>query len=204
MEEYKYYYEGAEFYCYPGTNVLINKFGIRDREQLEIAERKITALKALEFEEQSFKGKLDYEYILSIHYYLFCDLYEWAGKIRVGEFMFKGDSMFFRACYIEQGFDTFYKKLLSENFLKGLPKDKFCERLAYYMGELNTLHPFREGNGRTSRLYFKQLAKQAGYQLIFSNVSKDELLDADISAFNCQYGPLIRVLDKVVSVNIRQ
>ena len=69
------------------------------------------------------------------------------------------------------------------------------------MGELNALHPFREGNGRTSRLYFKQLAKQAGYQIKFSNVSKDELLNADIAAFNCKYDPLIRVLDKVVLSN---
>lgn len=200
MDEYNYYYEGAEFYCYPNTKVLINKFNIRDKEQLETVERRITALKALEFEEKSFKGNLDYDYLLSIHNYLFCDLYEWAGKIRVGEFMFKGDSMFFRACYIEQGFNDFYRKLSDENFLKGLSKDRFCERLAYYMGELNVLHPFREGNGRTSRLYFKQLAKQAGYQLKYSNVSKDELLDADISAFNCEYEPLIKVLDKIVMV----
>ncbi|MCH5211441.1 MAG: Fic family protein [Oscillospiraceae bacterium] len=201
MDEYKYYYKGADFYCYPDTKVLINKFGIRDSEQLETVERKITALKTLELEEKPFNGNLDYKYLLSIHHYLFCDLYEWAGKIRVGEFMFKGDSMFFRACYIEQGFDSFYNKLLNENFLKVLDKNKFCERLAYYMGELNALHPFREGNGRTSRLYFKQLAKQAGYQIKFSNVSKDELLNADIAAFNCKYDPLIRVLDKVVLSN---
>ncbi len=198
MDKYKYYYEGAEFYCYPETNVLINKFGIRDDEKLENVERKITALKALEFEEKPFDGDLDYDYLLSIHHYLFCDLYEWAGKIRVGEFMFKDDSMFFKAAYIEQGFNSFYKKLCEENFLKGLPKDKFCERLAYYMGELNALHPFREGNGRTSRLYFKQLAKRAGYQLVFSNVSKEELLKADISAFNCEYELLAGALEKIV------
>ncbi len=198
MDEYKYYYEGADFYCYPNTKVLINKFGIYDEKQLENIERKITALKALEFEENPFDGSLDYDYLLSIHRYLFGDLFEWAGKTRVGEFMFKGDSMFFKASYIEQGFNNFYKKLSDENFLKDLPKDKFCKRLAYYMGELNALHPFREGNGRTSRLYFKQLAKRAGYQLIFSNVSKKELLKADISAFNCEYEPLIRVLEKIV------
>ena len=67
------------------------------------------------------------------------------------------------------------------------------------MGELNAIHPFREGNGRTVRLYFQQLAKKAGYKLKFSNVTKDELLNADISAFNREYELLITVLGKVVS-----
>ena len=107
--------------------------------------------------------------------------------------------MFFRAIHLEQGFIAYYEKLKSENFLIGLDKTIFCERLAYFMGELNALHPFREGNGRTSRLYFKQLAKNAGRALTFSNVTIDELLNADISAFNCDYEPLIKVLNKVVS-----
>lgn len=106
--------------------------------------------------------------------------------------------MFFRACHIEQGFMDFHNKLLKENFLKGLTKNEFCQLLSYFMGELNALHPYREGNGRTSRIFFKQLATDAGYNLKFSNTAKEELLNADIAAFNCQYEPLIKVLEKVV------
>ena len=198
MQEYDYYYEGADFYCYPDTKILINKFDIKDSKVLTEIERKITATKTLEFENNPVDGDFSLEYLCNIHYFLFCDLYDWAGKIRVGDFMFKGDSMFFRACYIEQGFNDFYNKLYKENFLKELCKNKFCERLAYFMGELNALHPFREGNGRVCRLYFKQLAKKAGYNIEFSHTTTEELLNADIQAFNRKYEPLISILEKTV------
>jgi len=67
------------------------------------------------------------------------------------------------------------------------------------MGEVNALHPFREGNGRTARLYFKQLCISAGYDLEFHKTSKDALLHADIRAFNREYEPLIKVLSVVIS-----
>ena len=92
-----------------------------------------------------------------------------------------------------------YGELKSENFLKGLDKTKFCVRMAYYMGFLDAIHPFRDGNGRTMRLYFSQLAEQAGYELMFNKVTKEELLEADIAAFNCNYAPLINLFDKIIS-----
>ena len=141
----------------------------------------------------------DFEHFSNIHKFLFEDLYEWAGKIRDGDFMFKGDSMFYRACYIESGFNEMYGKLEKENFLKGLDKSSFCERLAYYMGFVDAIHPFREGNGRTMRLYFQQLAEQAGYEIAFSDTTKEELLEADISAFNTDYEPLITLLKRIVT-----
>ena len=85
MQEYKYYYSGAEFYCYPDTKTLINKFGIKNDEDLEVVERKITALKALEFEENPIEGKFDLAHICKIHKYLFGDIFEWAGQIRGGD-----------------------------------------------------------------------------------------------------------------------
>jgi cell filamentation protein len=199
MQEYEYYYEGVEFYCYPNTKILVNKFGLKDSEKLEEIERRITFAKTAEYEKKPLKGKFDFEHFCAIHNFLFCDIYEWAGKIRDGEFMFKGDSMFFRACYIEQGFNDFYRKLQKEDLLQGLSKPEFCKRLAYFMGELDAIHPFREGNGRTSRLYFKQLAQNAGYGLEFSKVTKEALLEADIAAFNCDYSLLVGVLGETIS-----
>jgi len=200
MQKYEYEYAGADFYCYPNTNTLINKMQIKDSEKLAEIERMITLAKDADFENNPIKGNFNLKYLCKIHHYLFCDIYDWAGKLRGGDYMFKGDTMFFRAIYLEQGFTDYYAKLKNENFLKGLEKSVFCERLAYFMGELNALHPFREGNGRTARLYFKQLAKNAGYKLKFSNVTADELLSADIAAFNREYEPLIEVLNNVVSV----
>ncbi len=70
--------------------------------------------------------------------------------------------------------------------------------MAYYMGEINALHPFREGNGRTAREFFRQLSLNAKYTLDFSKTEKEELLTADIEAFNGKYDKLINILEKVI------
>lgn len=70
------------------------------------------------------------------------------------------------------------------------------DRLAYYMGEINALHPFREGNGRTQRVYFHQLAMEAGYNLDFNHIPHEELLAADIAAFDQNYIPLKAILER--------
>ena len=70
--------------------------------------------------------------------------------------------------------------------------------MAYYMGEINALHPFREGNGRTLREYFRQLSLNANFILDFSKTEKDKLLMADIEAFNGLYTRLIKILDGAI------
>jgi cell filamentation protein len=165
MQEYEYYYEGAEFYCYPQTDILINKFGFLYNEKIAEIERKYSNAKTQELEKHPIKG----------------------------------DNMFYRFHYIEQGMRDMHTKLVKEDYLKGLDKENFCKRLAYYMGELDAIHPFREGNGRTMRLYFKQLAIESGWRLEFHLITKEELLAADIAAFNTDYEPLIDVLNKIVS-----
>jgi len=92
------------------------------------------------------------------------------------------------------------KNLEKEIILCGLSKLNFIERMAYYMGEINALHPFREGNGRTSREFFRQLSLNANYILDFGKTEKEELLAADIEAFNGQYERLIKILEKAISV----
>ena len=101
--------------------------------------------------------------------------------------------------YIESHAAEIHEKLKQSNFLTGLGKTDFIVKLAHFMGEINALHPFREGNGRTARLYFKQLSINAGYDLEFHKTSKEALLNADIQAFNREYEPLIQVLNRVVS-----
>jgi len=91
------------------------------------------------------------------------------------------------------------KNLQKENSLYGLAKSKFIEKTAYYMGEINALHPFREGNGRTCREFFRQLSLNANYTLDFSKTDKEELLTADIEAFNGKYEKLIKILEKAIN-----
>lgn len=199
MQDYKYYYEGAIFYCYPDTNILINKFHIKDEAELDKIESRISSLKAIELRNKICENKFDFKHFCAIHHYLFCDIYEWAGQARKGGFMSKGNTIFANSDFIESLFNDFYEKLQSENFLKGLGKQDFCERLAVYMGGVNYIHPFREGNGRTSRLYFAQLAENARYKLLFNKIDKDELLLADVLAYQGNYRLLIDILNQITT-----
>jgi cell filamentation protein len=142
----------------------------------------------------------DLNTLCKIHKIIFGDIYEWAGQIRKGDFLSKGGSIFCRGQYITENANKIFGNIFEEKYLCGLKKVKFIERIAYYMGEVNALHPFREGNGRICREFFRELSLNANYILDFSQMEKDELLEADIEAFNGQYGKLLKILDKAVVV----
>ncbi len=89
--------------------------------------------------------------------------------------MSKGASLFCRHEFITAEGERIFGQLRKENALRSLPQDNFCERLAYYFGEINALHPFREGNGRTQRTMLEAIAKQAGYNLDFRGVSRETM-----------------------------
>jgi cell filamentation protein len=198
MEKYDYTYEGSESYCYPGTNVLKNKLSIRDDNALTIAEREITSLKLLKLYNMPIINEFNLDALCKIHKIIFEDIYEWAGQIRRGDFLSKGNSIFCRGPYIVENAKTIFKNIKSEKYLSGINKQDFIKRMAYYMGEINALHPFREGNGRTAREFFRQLSLNAKYKLDFSKMEKEELLIADIEAFNGKYNKLIKILEIVV------
>jgi cell filamentation protein len=200
INEYEYNYQKHDdFYCYPNSTVLINKFDIRDKETLNETEREMTGLNIAALENKPTRGNFDLKHLKSIHRFIFGDIYDWAGKIREGDFLIKGDSIFCRAMFIENMAADIHAKLKADKFLRSLEKPDFISKLAFYMGEINALHPFREGNGRTQRLYFKQLCKKAGYDLEFSKSEKNALVKADIAAFNRDYSLLIEILDNIVS-----
>ena len=189
-------YEGDDFYCYPETKVLMNRFDIRDYDKLQEIEREFTLAKIALISTDPPKGVFNLKYLQKIHRYIFDEVYTWAGRIRGGQFFSKGTTEFCRAPMIYTYADNVFGKLKNENWLRGLDREIFIERLAYFMGEINTLHPFREGNGRTQRVFFTELARRAKYDLDFGNVNGDTLLEADIAAYNKDYKPLITLLDQ--------
>jgi cell filamentation protein len=198
LEQYDYTYEGSEGYCYPGTNVLKNKLHIKDDDALTIAEREITSLKLLTLYNMPIMKKYDFTGLCKIHEIIFSDIYEWAGNVRLGDFFAKGNSIFCRGQHITENARKIFGNIYNENNLCGLTKQIFIERMAYYMGEINALHPFREGNGRTLREFFRQLALNANYILDFSKTENKNLLQADIEPFNGQYNRLIKILKEAV------
>ena len=192
-------YEGEDFYCYPNTNILVNRFGIKNYEKLQEIERDYTTAKIVLISATPFKGVFDLKYLQKIHKFIFEDVYSWAGHIRGGKFFAKGDAVFCVADMIPAYAENIFGKLRSEKWLRGLGRTEFIERLAYYMGEVNALHPFREGNGRTQRVFFVELARRAKYELDYSQTEPDELLEADIAAYNKYYTLLTALLERMLT-----
>ena len=195
-QEYAYSYDDEEDrkYCYPGTNVLINKADIRELESLHEFERRYSALRAFELMKRGVTGDFSLRHLCSIHKYLFQDIYSWAGKIRTVDIA-KGN-MFCKVQYIQDSFDSVLSDLKTENFLKDIEDiSNMSERLAFYLSELNAIHPFREGNGRTQRLYCHQLCVLNGrFELHFENTNKNAMVNASISSFMKDYTPMNEVI----------
>ncbi|MBR3157196.1 Fic family protein [Candidatus Saccharibacteria bacterium] len=175
-------------YCYPNTRILRNKFDIHDLDELSDAERRLAKYRARELFESPIEGKFDFKHLQAIHKYLFQDVYAWAGEVRTVDIA-KGN-LFCRYFAIEEEAKRIFGELKSEKYLIGLNVGDFGKRLAYYLAEINALHPFREGNGRTQREFVRQLAYQNGYFLSFAGVSKEQMIKASVAGFKLNYTPM--------------
>lgn len=148
--------------------MLDNKLGITSSIKLANEEEKITKIKALElfdtkkideFEVGTFKGLAD------IHKYLFCDIYSFAGKIRK-ENIAKGNFRFASSIYLEDVL----------NKIDGMPQDTFENIIKKYV-EMNIAHPFREGNGRSTRIWLDLILKKELNKVVdWSKVDKNDYL----------------------------
>ena len=174
-----------KIYCYPDSDVLKNRMGIRDKEQLGRLEKRLTMLRILELVDKPVQGRFELKHLQSIHKYIFQDIYDWAGKIRKVDIA-KGN-MFCNAKFIESQAEEIFRKLKEENYLLGLNEKEISVRLAYYFSEINALHPFREGNGRCQREFIRTLALHADYVINFANVSREEMIRASEDSFLCDY-----------------
>ena len=163
MRDYSYEYEWDLEYCYPHSNVLKNKLNITNSHALEIAEREITSLKLAYAKKIPIKGTFDLTHLQAIHHFLFSDIYEWAGQLRHVNIA-KGNQ-FCLAMHLNTYAQKLFSGLRKENYLTDCPN--IAHRLAFYLSELNVLHPFREGSGRTQRLFIEYLAAMLDITLIF-------------------------------------
>ncbi|MCP4140358.1 MAG: hypothetical protein GY755_08735 [Chloroflexi bacterium] len=183
-------------YLIPGTNTLKNNLAIRDAEKLEAAERKYTSTRAAIAQNNPVPGNLDFQHLKAIHRDLFQDVYEWAGQTRSVNI---AKSTSFAPV---QNIDTFAKatfdQLKTENGLQGLDRESFTERAAHYLGEINALHPFREGNGRAQRAFIDTVAARAGYSFDWSRISQKEMINASIHSFNIDSSKMASLLDKAL------
>ncbi|MDD2971710.1 MAG: Fic family protein [Lachnospiraceae bacterium] len=183
-QEYEYFYEdeGDTKYCYPGSNVLINKLDIRELELLHEAERDYSAVRQAELLMQGVTGDFSFQHLCAIHRQLFQDIYAWAGTVRSVDIS-KG-TIFCLVQFIEDQFTYLYRQLKRDDFLMDISdKEKMSVRLAYYLAEINMIHPFREGNGRTQRVYIEQLCMKNGrFEIDFTEAAKEGMIEASVAS----------------------
>lgn len=186
------------------NGTLVNKLGIIDQKKLEEAERIITR----EAEKTLPKFSLNFDGLKKIHQHLFQDVYEWAGQTRTSTLQKDLDSPAFTPpTLIEKYAHQIFTELKDKNHLQNLDKDSFSKEAAHLFGHINNLHPFREGNGRTQRIFIEEVAKQAGYEIDFSEITKERMIQASIE-FN-QGNPrkmqeiFIESMDKKLIENLR-
>lgn len=192
-----YSLEGTHKDCYPDTTVLINKLDIRNQKMLNVAELRIVISMTMKIEKEIKFNNVDFNFYKNLHKQLFDDLYEWAGTVRNINISKKG-TVFCNSDDIERIGKLKFDRLKSLNFLKNTPKDQFLDELTELYHDLNMLHPFREGNGRTLRLFITLLVRNAGYNLNFSECDSDMLMIATIKAAQGDLSMLREVFSDIV------
>lgn len=181
------------------TGVLKNLLDISSDKELEDAEADITSAIIASTPDEPALGEFDLDHLKNIHWELFHAIYSWAGEIRTVEIA-KGNTRFANSDAIEQAARELFEKLHTENLLKDLPRDEYVKHLAHYYSEINILHPFREGNGRTQRVFFSQLAAQADYRLAWERMDGDENLRICIAAYEGDESPLTAMLGQLLEL----
>ena len=146
--------------------LLKNKLGINNEIELAKEEERITKIKAIELFETGKLNKFEvgtFKRLAEIHKYLFQDIYEFAGKIRT-ENISKNNFRFVSSMYLE---DALMK-------IDKMPQSNFDEIVEKYV-EMNIAHPFREGNGRSTRIWLDMiLKKEIGKVVDWSKIDKED------------------------------
>ncbi len=177
-------------YCYPGTPVLKNKLDLRTQAELDEFETFMSMQRA---QEPLRKGRLTTNYYRAIHRHLFQDVYHWAGRIRTVR-MTKGGSPFCFPENIDRQMHQIFSELEAENEFRDLTPEVFAAKAAHFLSELNAMHPFREGNGRTQTSFLLILADQAGHPLDLERLDPNAMLHAMIASFHGDETPLVELL----------
>ena len=167
--------------CYPGTSVLINKLNIRTQSQLDENELVLTSAKILQIELAPMNEEPDFAYLKQLHRIMFGELYDWAGTIRTSN-MSKLRTAFCPADQIESLAAEIFSRLQGLHYFRDFSREELIAELADLYDSLNYLHPFREGNGRVQRLYFRQLTRWIGHSLNFAAIDSDRMMIATIHA----------------------
>ena len=182
-------------YTYENSTVLRNKLDLRAQADLDAFEAEISNARA---QEPFPPGDLDFEHYKAIHHHLFQDVYDWAGHARTVRIS-KGGHPF---CFPENIGDQaqkLFKALADDHYLKGIDAALFARKAAHFLSELNVIHAFREGNGRSQLSFFAIVADHAGHPLNFEKLDPEIMLDAMIASFDGDEDVLASIIAELVA-----
>ena len=167
-------------YTYKGTDILKNKLGIKDEKLLKEYETRIVAFKIATISTVILPMYYTPERLKFIHKYLFDDIFYFAGEYRE-ENITKGNFRFSEFEYIEENIQRIFNNIKIDE-MKKMSFNDFVKQISYIMTELNVLHPFREGNGRTIRELVREICFDCGYVIDWYEINHDDILRASIKA----------------------
>lgn len=184
-------------YVDPDSGLLRNLPGITDAARLRQAEADLSLAALLDLSTRVLRGGYDLPHLQAFHREIFGDLYPWAGEIRTVAIA-KTD-LFCLPQHIESYANTVLNGLADERYLRGLPRERFVDRCTHYYAEVNAIHPFREGNGRTQRAFFRQLTREAGWPVDWSRLDAQSNATASIASLRGDNQPLRALLSRLIA-----
>ena len=167
-------------YVYEGTEILKNRLNIKNEKRLKEYEVKMVAVKTAILMKENKKHNFDEEYFKYIHYFLFCDVYDFAGIYRE-ENILKDNFIFSDFRYISDNIKDIFKKINIEK-MKTMKFNELISFISEIMTDLNVLHPFREGNGRATREFIREILLELGYKINFFEIDYDEIVEVSKEA----------------------
>ena len=195
------YGTGQDPYCHEGTDLLINKLGITDADELSEKEDQVALLNMTRIDFAPPPYNLDY--LCKIHQALFGDIYTWAGLIRTVDIS-KGDTRFCTCSRIEAEASKLFRQLEAADYLAGVTRGTLVDKIAEFYVELNMVHPFRDGNGRTQRILFEHLVINCGYGFSLLAISTDAWVEANVAGYIGDYAPMKAIFEQCIGQELHE
>lgn len=198
-------HELVDPYIDPESGVLQNLRGAQSWEELAGAEAFFVATRQIQLASNPIGGDPSLKQLQEIHQHLFQDVYSWAGKLRTVDIRKSSDDAepFMPVSRLDMAAGYVFGELGQENFLRGLDRDAFVDRLSDFYDQVNYLHPFREGNGRAQRVMWSQVASKAGWSIDWNQVSGAENnLASSLAGKARDLSGLHQMFDRVVSPRV--
>lgn len=188
-----YFSPEQDTYLNPDTHILENIPSLETQDELDRFEE---ILFQANFEEATAYAQNLADFGLDawkvIHHICFSEVYKWAGATRTVRIS-KGTTVFAYPEHIESESRKIFAELNNLLETEKLTLDNAAELFA----DINVLHPFREGNGRTQRILYSEVLRRIGYLVDYNLTSQDEMIEAMIYGYNANYEPIKKLLYKI-------